>query len=88
MRLVTVGLSIGFLAFVAGCVSQSVVMVHPQSGATANCDASGFGSLALAVDAVVEECIKRVEGQGYVPVDKLTAEQRADLERRGVKIGR
>jgi hypothetical protein len=32
----------------------------------------------------VEECLRSYERQGYVPVEKLTPEQRADLERRGV----
>jgi hypothetical protein len=77
-----------FLAFLcvglAGCVSRSVQLVHPQSGATARCSAAGTGILAGAVDAVVDPCVKEYRGRGYVPETELTPEQRADLERRGL----
>jgi hypothetical protein len=68
---------------ISGCTSQSVRLIQPQSGATAKCDASGFGAMSLAVDAVVDDCVNRVEKEGYVRIEKLTPEQRADLERRG-----
>jgi hypothetical protein len=69
---------------VSSCTSQSVTLVHPQSGASAKCDASGFGYMSVVVESTVEECVKRVEKEGYVPIEKLTPEQRADLERRGL----
>jgi hypothetical protein len=69
---------------VPGCVSQSVTLVHPQSGASVKCDASGFGYMSIAVESTVRECVRRVERDGYLPVEKLTPEQRADLERRGL----
>lgn len=40
--------------------------------------------MAAGVGGFVEECLKTYGGQGYVPVEKLTPEQRADLERRGL----
>ncbi len=67
-----------------GCSSQSVMLVHPQSGATVKCGATGSGVMAGAAGGIVEECSKNYERQGYVAVEKLTPEQRADLERRGV----
>lgn len=72
------------LISLAGCASQSVMLVHPQSGATVRCGAAGAGILAAAVEGMVEECSRNYGGQGYVPLEKLTPEQRADLERRGV----
>lgn len=40
--------------------------------------------MAGSAEGFVEGCIKGYEGQGYVPVEKLTPDQRADLERRGL----
>ena len=68
---------------ISGCTTQSVALIDPQSGATASCDASGSGSMSLAVDAVVGACVKRMEKEGYVRIESLTPAQRADLERRG-----
>ena len=73
------------LLILFGCVSQSSVMlVHPQSGATAKCGASGSGVMSGAAGGWVEECRKKYESQGYVDVESLTPAQRADLERRGL----
>lgn len=72
------------LASLQGCASQSVMLVHPQSGATVRCGAAGVGIMAAGVGGFVEECLKTYGGQGYVPEEKLTPEQRADLERRGL----
>ena len=73
-----------FLVSLQGCASRSVLLIHPQSGATARCGAEGVGIMAGSVEGIVEECLRRYEGQGYVAEDTLTPEQRADLERRGV----
>ena len=72
------------LIFFFGCVSQSVSLIHPQSGATARCGASGSGVMSGAAAGLVEECRKKYDSQGYVEVENLTREQRADLERRGL----
>jgi len=66
------------------CASQGVMLVHPQSGSTMKCGAASVGFMAGVADGFVEECLRSYERQGYVPVEKLTPEQRADLERRGV----
>lgn len=82
-RLYPLPLLVGLISF-AGCASRSTVLVHPQSGANATCSASGAGIMAGAADSFVEECLRSYQRQGYVPMEKLTPEQRADLERRGV----
>lgn len=73
-----------FLAGISGCASRSVMLVHPQSGATARCGAAGVGIMAGGAVSIVEECLRKYESQGYVDMEQLTPEQRADLERRGV----
>ena len=67
-----------------GCMHRSVMLVHLQSGATAKCGAAGTGVMASNAQGLVEECRKKYESQGYVDVETLTPQQRADLERRGV----
>ncbi len=66
------------------CASQSVMLVHPQSGTIIRCGAAGVGIMAGSAVSLVDECLKQYEAQGYLPVENLTLEQRADLERRGV----
>ena len=72
------------IAALAGCASRSVMLVHPQSGATMKCGAAGVGIMAGAAEGFVEECLKRYESQGYVAMENLTPQQRADLEKRGL----
>lgn len=59
-------------------------MIHPQSGATAWCGGVGMGLMFGGAESFVGSCASSYERQGYVPVEKLTPEQRADLERRGL----
>ena len=75
--------SFGCLAL-SSCASQSAMLVHPQSGSTVRCEEGGIGILAAAVGPRVEECLNRYQTKGYVPLEKLTPGQRADLERRGL----
>ncbi|MBI2989292.1 MAG: hypothetical protein HYY45_21220 [Deltaproteobacteria bacterium] len=72
------------LASISGCASRSVLLVHPQSGSTMKCGAAGVGIMAGAAEGFVEECLKRYESQGYVAMENLTPQQRADLEKRGL----
>ena len=76
-------LAFGVLA-ISGCSSQGVKLVHPQTGATVECSGSGFGLGAAWVESHIDDCTHRNENRGYIPVDKLTPEQRADLEKRGL----
>lgn len=73
-----------FFLVLSACSSQSLTLVHPQSGATVKCAATGSGIMAGWVEGLMEECAQGYEKQGYVPVNKLTPQQRADLERRGL----
>lgn len=66
------------------CASQGVMLVHPPSGSTVRCGAAGVGFMAGSVAGYVSDCLNRYEKLGYVQVDKLTPEQRADLEQRGI----
>src|SRR2546428_11873018 len=67
-----------------GCASQSVLLVHPQRGSAVRCNASGSGLMTGFAEGFIEECVTKYEKEGYLAVDKLTPEQRADLEKRGV----
>jgi hypothetical protein len=68
----------------AACSSASVMLVQPRTGARIECSASGWGIMAPAAPNVADECVRNHERDGYVPVEKLTPGERADLERRGV----
>jgi len=82
----TVGLSVssGILFALAACSSQSIKLIHPQSGATAECSGSGFAIGASIADGMVGGCARAYEERGYVALDRLRPEERADLERRGL----
>ncbi|MBI2089335.1 MAG: hypothetical protein HYT78_11415 [Deltaproteobacteria bacterium] len=85
MKLKTGSVFVGlFLIGLQACASQSVMLVHPQSGSTVRCEEEGVGVLAGAVGARVQDCLERYRSRGYVRTEELTREQRADLEGRGV----
>lgn len=68
----------------SACTSQNVMYVHPQSGASLECSGSGFGLGTAWVQGYIDECVRRSESRGFVALDKLTPEQRLDLESRGL----
>jgi len=68
----------------SSCASQSVMLVHPQSGSTVRCEEEGVGLLAAAVGARVQDCLESYRSKGFVRTEDLTREQRADLERKGL----
>jgi hypothetical protein len=72
------------LFVLSGCASQTVKFVQPQSGATAECSASGFGIGAGFSDSYLNSCVRSYEERGFVKLDQLTPAQRADLEARGL----
>ena len=80
---VTVAL-LALLFALTGCASQTVKLIHPQSGASAECSASGFGVGVSIADGIVGGCSRAYEERGYLPLERLRPEQRADLERRGL----
>lgn len=73
-----------FLIALAGCASQTVKLIHPQSGASAECSASGFGAGGSFAEGVISGCSRTYQERGYLPLEQLRPEQRADLERRGL----
>lgn len=68
----------------AACSSQSTKLIHPQSGATAECSASGFAIGISIADGIVGGCSRAYEERGYVPLEWLQPDERASLERRGL----
>jgi hypothetical protein len=68
----------------AACSSQGIKLIHPQSGATAECSASGFGIGAGMSEGFVGGCARSYEDRGYVRLERLTPDERASLERRGL----
>jgi hypothetical protein len=78
------GASLGILLALAACSSQSIKLIHPQSGATAECSGRGFAIGASIADGIVGGCARAYEERGYVALDRLRPEERADLERRGL----
>jgi hypothetical protein len=72
------------LLAVSACTSQTVKMIHPQTGATAECSGSSFGIGPLFSESFVDGCARVYENRGYVALQRLTPEERANLERRGL----
>jgi hypothetical protein len=73
----------GLLALSA-CTSQTVKMIQPQTGATADCSGSSFGFGQLFTESFVESCTRVYENRGFVALQRLTPEERVSLERRGL----
>jgi hypothetical protein len=67
-----------------GCTSQNVKMIQPQTGATAECSGSSVGIGPLFSESFVDSCARGYETRGYVALQRLTPEERASLERRGL----
>ncbi|HEY1371062.1 MAG TPA: hypothetical protein VGH50_01220 [Candidatus Binatia bacterium] len=74
------------LILIGACSSGRVMLANPRTGATLECGASGWGLFAPAATGMVDDCVRRYEPDGYVPVERLTPAERADLERRGVVL--
>ena len=79
-RIIFTGLSFALSA----CASQTVKMIQPQSGAIAECSGSSYGFGPLFTESVVDSCTRVYENRGYVALQRLTPEERANLERRGL----
>ena len=72
------------LLAISAYTSQTVKMIQPQTGATAECSGSSYGIGPLFSENVVDSCARVYENRGYVAVQRLTPEERASLERRGL----
>jgi hypothetical protein len=79
-RIIFTGLSLA----ISACTSQTVKMIQPQTGATADCSGSSFGFGPLFTESFVDSCTRVYENRGYVALQRLTPEERASLERRGL----
>lgn len=77
-------LAVMSLTVMSACASQSVKMVQPQTGATADCSGSGYGIGTSFGDGFVAGCTRAYENRGFVRLEQLTPEQRASLEQRGL----
>ena len=73
-----------FLLTMSGCTSQTVKMIQPQTGATADCSGSSYGFGQLFTESFVESCARAYQDRGFVPLERLSPEARADLEKRGL----
>ena len=72
------------LSTVSSCTSQTVKMVQPQTGATADCSGSSYGFGQLFTESFVDSCARAYQDRGFVPLERLSPEARADLEKRGL----
>jgi hypothetical protein len=72
------------LLVVSACTSQTVKMIQPQTGTTAECSGSSFAIGTLFSESFVDGCVRVYENRGYVALPRLTPEERANLERRGL----
>ena len=73
-----------FVSVIAGCASQTVKMIQPQTGATAECSGTSYGFGPLFTESFVDSCARAYENRGYVALQRLTPEDRARLEQRGL----
>jgi hypothetical protein len=74
----------GLLVVFGGCTSQTVTMIQPQTGATAECSGSSYGFGQLFTESFVDSCTRAYDNRGYVALQRLTPEDRARLEQRGL----
>jgi hypothetical protein len=74
----------GLVATMAGCTTQTVTMIHPQTGATAECSGSSYGFGQMFTESFVDSCSRVYEDRGYVALQRLSPEDRARLEQRGL----
>ena len=74
----------GFLLTMFGCTTETVKMIQPQTGATADCSGSSYGFGQLFTESFVDSCARVYQDRGFVPLERLSPEARADLEKRGL----
>lgn len=77
-------LALMLLSVMSACASQTVKMIQPQTGATADCSGSGYGIGTSFSEGFIAGCTRAYENRGFVRLEQLTPEQRASLERRGL----
>jgi len=72
------------LSAISSCTSQIVKMIQPQTGATADCSGSSYGFGQLFTESFVDSCARAYQDRGFVPLERLSPEARADLAKRGL----
>jgi hypothetical protein len=72
------------LVTMTACSTHEIKLINPQTGATAQCNASGYGLGASLGEGFAGGCSRSYEDRGYVRLDRLTPDERASLERRGL----
>jgi hypothetical protein len=65
-------LALSFLFVLPACTSHTVKLVHPRTGAVAECSSSGVAAGDLWAQGYLDDCVRRLESRGYARVDKLT----------------
>jgi hypothetical protein len=68
----------------SACTSQTVKMIQPQTGATADCSGSSVGIGPLFSESFIDSCARVYQNRGYVALERLTPEERASLVQRGL----
>jgi len=63
---------VALLLALPACTSQTVKMIQPQTGATAECSGSSVGIGPLFSESFVDGCSRAYENRGYVAVQRLT----------------
>jgi hypothetical protein len=68
------------LLIISGC-THSTVLVNPRTGERVTCRAPTTESGIIAIDPTGrrQNCVQQHEAAGFVQVDNLTPEQRANL---------
>jgi hypothetical protein len=68
----------------SACTSETVKMIQPQTGATADCSGSSVGIGPLFSESFIDSCARVYQNRGYVALERLTPEERASLAQRGL----
>ena len=74
----------GSLLVAVGCTGQAVKMIQPRTGVTAECSGSSVGFGPLFTESFVDSCARVYENRGFVPLERLTPEERSSLAERGL----
>ena len=67
-----------------GCTGQTVKMIQPRTGTTSECSGSSYGFGQLFSESFVDSCARAYQDRGFVPLERLSPEERASLEQRGL----
>jgi hypothetical protein len=67
------------ISFLLGCSTPNILLVHPRSGDMVECSSVGIGAGALIAGPYVDSCVKQYEAAGFIPAEKLTPEEKANI---------